>query len=132
MNPGQLALTLKNRAHQLGFTLVGITLPGTPAHFDVYRLWLDAGRQAGMTYLADERAIERRADPSLILPECRSILVLGTPYSNPKTALPLNTCPERSSGEPSVRGRVAAYAWGADYHLVLPERLRALVNFIEA
>jgi epoxyqueuosine reductase len=31
----------------------------------------------------------------------------------------------------SPRGRVAAYAWGTDYHLVLPERLRALVAFVE-
>jgi epoxyqueuosine reductase len=26
---------------------------------------------------------------------------------------------------------VAAYAWGQDYHLVLPERLKALVDFVE-
>ncbi|MDO9348506.1 MAG: tRNA epoxyqueuosine(34) reductase QueG, partial [Anaerolineales bacterium] len=31
----------------------------------------------------------------------------------------------------SPRGRVAAYAWGMDYHLVLLERLRALAAFIE-
>ncbi len=29
------------------------------------------------------------------------------------------------------RGRVAAYAWGADYHLILPERLQTLAAFIE-
>jgi len=28
-------------------------------------------------------------------------------------------------------GRVAAYAWGRDYHLILPERLEALASFIE-
>jgi epoxyqueuosine reductase len=123
MTAGQLALTIKQKARQLGFTLAGITLPAPPAHFDVYRRWLKAGRQAGMTYLADDRASERRADPRLILPECRSALVLGTPYSNPKTAAPLQGLPSH--------GRVAAYAWGADYHLVLPERLRALVDFIE-
>jgi epoxyqueuosine reductase len=33
-------------------------------------------------------------------------------------------------GEKEV-GRIAAYAWGDDYHLVLPRRLHALVNFIE-
>jgi epoxyqueuosine reductase len=123
MTAGQLALIIKQRARQLGFTLAGIALPVIPAHFDVYRRWLEAGRQAGMTYLTDERANERRADPRLILLECRSILVLGTPYSNPKTALPINA--------PPPRGQVAAYAWGADYHLVLSERLRALVDFIE-
>jgi epoxyqueuosine reductase len=31
-----------------------------------------------------------------------------------------------------VTGRVASYAWGDDYHDVLPERLRNLVAFIEA
>ena len=123
MTAGQLAQTIKLKARQLGFTLAGITSPDPPAHFDVYRHWLDTGRHAEMAYLADARAIERRADPRLILPECRSILVLGTPYPNPKTALPLDELPPR--------GRVAAYAWGADYHLILPERLQALVNFIE-
>ena len=33
------------------------------------------------------------------------------------------------SGSP--HGRVAAYAWSADYHLILPERLRNLVTFVE-
>lgn len=31
----------------------------------------------------------------------------------------------------SPHGRIAAYAWGMDYHLFLPERLRALAAFIE-
>jgi epoxyqueuosine reductase len=34
--------------------------------------------------------------------------------------------------KPDLTGRVAAYAWGADYHDVLVERLRALVEFIQA
>jgi len=124
MTSGQLAQSIKEKARQLGFTLAGITSPQKPAHFDSYLHWLAAGRQAEMAYLEDERAIERRANPKLILPECRSILVLGTPYSNPQTDLPLN--------QPPTRGRVAAYAWGNDYHLVLPERLQTLVEFIEA
>ncbi len=73
-----------------------------------------------MAYLGTERARQRRAEPRLILPECRSIMVLGVPYFPPGDELP----------EPEM-GRVAAYAWGEDYHEVLAERLRALVMFIE-
>ncbi len=127
MTPAELAQALKQKARQLGFTLAGITNPEQPEHFDVFQRWLDSGRQAQMAYLADKTAIERRADPKRILPECRSILVLGIPYSNP--SLP---APELFDVNGSPHGQVAAYAWGADYHLILPERLQALVDFLEA
>ena len=125
MNPGQLALALKQKARELGFTLAGIALPAAPVHLDVFQGWLKAGRNADMAYLADQSAVEKRSDPRLILPECRSILVLGLPYSNPQTSHPPD------DHDQTVRGRIAAYAWGADYHLVLPERLQSLVTFLE-
>ena len=135
MTPAELAQALKQKARQMGFTLAGITTSDQPKHFDVFQDWLAAGRQAQMAYLADETAIVRRADPKRILPECRSILVLGIPYANPtRRSSPhsprSSTKNEGSDGEP--RGRVASYAWGADYHLVLPERLQALVDFLES
>lgn len=123
MNSGQLALALKEKACQLGFVLAGITLPYPSDRFQIYKNWIDAGMHAGMAYLADERALERRADPLLILPECRSILVLGVPYFNPTK--------NRITENMAESGRIAAYAWGDDYHLVLPERLQALVHFLE-
>ncbi len=102
------------------------------------------GRHGQMAYLADERARARRLDPRRLLPECRSILVLGilyptplsSPHFDPHLTLPHSALQEwgragEGVGE-SPRGRVAAYAWGLDYHLVLPERLRALAAFIEA
>ena len=76
-----------------------------------------------MEYLATQRSCARRADPRTILPECKSILVLATPYSPPRP----------SSGRGSdVGGRVAAYAQGDDYHNILPARMEELVRFIEA
>ena len=114
-----LTQAIKAEARRLGFQLVGITTPDPPPHLEVYQHWLDAGRHGEMAYLASERACQRRADPRLILPECRSILCLGVRYDAPQ---PLS--------QPG-RGRVAAYAWGDDYHVVLPERLKALVLFIE-
>lgn len=126
LQPAELAQALKQEARRLGFTLAGIACPAPPAHLDVYLAWLKAGRQAGMGYLAEPRAVERRSDPRLILPECQSILVLGVPYYNPNYAGAHSLEPAHKS-----RGRVAAYAWGQDYHLVLPQRMEALVRFLE-
>ena len=138
---------IKENAHTLGFQLVGVTTPEPPPHYTVYEGWLAAGRHGEMAYLASERARQRRSDPRQILPECRSILVLGVRYPAPTLSRaagdpsPLAPWPadqpggERGPGgavEQKVLGRVASYAWGEDYHLVLVQRLRLLVAFIEA
>jgi epoxyqueuosine reductase len=128
--PETLAQSIKIEARRLGFELAGITTPDPPPHWSVFENWLDMGRHGQMAYLADERARAHRLDPRRLLPECRSILVLGVRYPNPA----LTQHPSPAGGEEGVRGkhgRVAAYAWSADYHLVLPERLRALSAFAE-
>ena len=114
---------VKNEAHRLGFELAGITTPEPPPHLSAYENWLMLGRHASMEYLASERARACRRDHHLILPECRSILSLGIRYPDPKISRP--------DEKASPTGRVAAYAWGLDYHLVLPRRLKALVIFME-
>lgn len=121
-----LTQAVKAEAHRLGFQLAGVTSPDPPPHFCVYQAWVDAGHHGEMGYLATERALQRRADPLKILPACRSILVLGVRYPSPEFRNEV----ERHGG--GTLGRVASYAWGADYHDVLPERLRALVAFIES
>ena len=120
---------IKAEARRLGFELVGVTTPDPPPHFNVFERWLEAGRQGEMGYLATERARQRRSDPRRILPECRSILVLGIRYADPGPARPDFQYQGESSR--SLEGRVASYAWGEDYHEILPERLQALVDFIE-
>ena len=116
-----LKTAILTEARRLGFALAGVAAPDPPPHFDTFTAWLRAGRHGQMSYLASERSLARRADPRLVLPACRSILVLGTPY-DPPLSLDL----------PPGHGRVAAYAWGDDYHDVLAGRLRALLAFIEA
>ncbi|HTP02551.1 MAG TPA: tRNA epoxyqueuosine(34) reductase QueG [Anaerolineales bacterium] len=108
-------------ARRLGFVLAGVTTPEPPPHLSTFESWLAQKRNATMEYLAAEQARARRADPRLILPGCRSILALAVPYSKPT-----------GTAASGARGRVAAYAWGDDYHDVLPKRLQALVRFIEA
>lgn len=129
-----LTRAVKAEACRLGFELVGVTTPEPPPHLQTYEQWLEAGRNASMGYLAAENARARRADPRLILPECQSILVLGIRYDAPASLpapLPADH-PRRVQGdERRAQGRVASYAWGDDYHTVLPPRLRTLVTFIE-
>jgi epoxyqueuosine reductase len=146
-------------AHRLGFLLTGVTLPTRPPHFSQYEEWLDGGRHGTMAYLANERARQHRADPHLILPEVRSILCLGLPYGpaakDPflrqklqKSTLPLLTPPpslegaggigssscnalQKAQEEQPLTGQIASYAWGPDYHTIIPPRLAQLVAFVE-
>ncbi|GAB4525384.1 MAG: tRNA epoxyqueuosine(34) reductase QueG [Anaerolineales bacterium] len=112
---------IKAQAHHLGFALAGITTCEAPAHVSRYEEWLADGMHGEMHYLASERARAARANPRLLLPECESILVLGLRYNRP---LP-------PGGEDGRHGKIAAYAWGDDYHDFIPRRLQALVTFIE-
>ena len=118
-----LKQSIKDEARRLGFLLAGVTTPEPPPHLSAFENWLMQGRQASMDYLSDDRSRALRADPRLILPGCKSILVLALPYPDPKRS--------EASDEADPHGRVAAYAWGDDYHVILPERLQALVTFIE-
>ena len=120
---------IKEKARQLGFSLAGVTLPEPPPHYSTFENWLAQGYHGMMDYLANERSLTRRADLKQILPECKSILVLATPY------FPPSPFRRGDGGEVGVRagdeGKIASYAQGADYHDILPARMQELVQFIE-
>jgi epoxyqueuosine reductase len=118
-----LAAKIKTQARKEGFVLVGITTPDAPPHLQEYLDWIAAGRHAAMGYLADERARARRADPHLLLPEVKSILVLAAPYPPAPQ--------KKNSSTNTPHGKIAAYALREDYHLSLKEKLQGLVRFIE-
>jgi len=117
-----LKQSIKDKARQLGFFLAGVTTPDAPPHYSTFENWLAQNQHGLMDYLATERSRTRRADPKQILPECKSILVLATPYASPS--------PSRRGAGGEVR--VASYAHGTDYHDILPARMKDLVQFIEA
>jgi epoxyqueuosine reductase len=118
----ELTAAIKEKARQLGFFLAGVTTPEPPSHFSTFEHWLAQGHHGAMDYLATDRSRARRANPRAILPECKSILVLATPYNPPRA--------EPSAGANGT-GRVASYARGDDYHDTLPARMKELVQFIE-
>jgi len=128
--PGLLEQAIKDEARRLGFTLVGITTPDPPPHISTFESWLQAGHHGEMGYLAVESARRARANPRQVLPACSSILVLGIPYSANLTDTDAPSTLDHP-GE-KFKGQIASYAWGTDYHEILPIRLKSLVEFIEA
>lgn len=118
----RLEEALKEEALRLGFDFAGITTSDPPESFAIFETWLEAGMQGEMEYLSAQRSRARRADPRTILPECKSILILGVRYPVQNTQV------DNSEGH---YGRVASYAWGQDYHEVLPSRMASLHSFIE-
>ena len=100
-------------ALEFGFDLAGIAPLAPPKGAGHFERWLAAGHHADMAWL--ERQRERILDPRRILPEGKSILVLGAGHAREATRL-------------SDGARVARYATGRDYHNVLGKRLAKLVR----
>jgi epoxyqueuosine reductase len=115
---------LKQQARLLGFELVGIA-PATEADgFDHLREWLDRGFAGTMEYM--HRHGDSRRHPSSILPEVRSVIMVGMNY-RPGEPAGLS-CGDKVDG--SLRGRISCYAHGSDYHEVLRDRLRRLLDWL--
>ncbi len=119
MTSAETTAALKRRAREAGFDRVAVASAGRLARDGAtLQRWLDAGQQAGMGYM--EREPAKRADPRLLLPGCRSVVVVGMNYLH-------SGDPPPAPGE----ARVARYARGRDYHKVMGKRLRRLSEWLE-
>jgi len=120
---------IKEQAHALGFELVGIA-PATPADgFDRMRDWLNQGFAGEMGYMY--RQAEARRDPSSILPEVRSVVMVGLNYK-PEVRNKDKETGRQGDRENRGPAKVARYARGHDYHLVLWEKLNRLKEWIQS
>lgn len=110
---------LTAQVERLGFALVGIAPVESVGHgwiaphAERLKAWLAAGHHADMEWLAD-RAAERVA-PEQLMPGARAAIALWLDHRCPT--------PDRPAG---ATGRVAAYAWGRDYHNITRKALRKL------
>jgi epoxyqueuosine reductase len=102
-------------AERLGFIAAGcVSIRGLNERDDFFHRWLAAGRAAGMGWLARDPA--RRLDPRLIDQRLRSVITLAYPYRAP--------APPVLDWQAELRGRVAAYAIGPDYHDIVLVKAR--------
>ena len=115
----RLTAEIKSRALQLGFSKLGI-VPAEPLIAEQERLqeWLRRGYHGEMGWMA--RDPRQRTCPQMIFPEARSVVVVVLNYYTPA-----------QHSENPATGKVSRYAWGDDYHGVLGEKLRALLDWIK-
>ena len=66
------------------------------------------------------RNLEKREDITAILPGAKSVIVGTVNYFTP----------ELHSTDPAT-AKISRYAWGTDYHDVIPPKLKALLAFIQ-
>ncbi len=109
MSPDDLKSRLREEAAKLGFEAVGFAPVPAELRREYYLKWIAEGCHGSMDWM--ERNCDRRLHPVNILPEAKSIVVLGLNYyqQHPESAY-----------------RVAKYALGKDYHDFLYKRLKSL------
>lgn len=113
---------IKALAHAHGFHLARVT---TAEPFDGLEATLNAriaaGNLGGLDWYTPERAVIASA-PQRLVPWARSLLSLGVSYYADAPAV---------QDDGILRGRIARYAWGGDYHDLLKTMMRSLVMDIE-
>ncbi len=118
---GALKAEFLRRARAEGFDLAGITTPGAIGQAgDRLGEFLQRGMHGDMDWLAAHR--DRRAHPSALWPEVRSIIMLGLNYGPERD--PLALLAER------WRGAISVYARGRDYHDVIKGKLKTLGGWL--
>ena len=111
---------IKQKAFETGFYKVGI-VAAEPLTADRSHLeeWLHRDFHGEMAWM--EREPEKRADPRILFPPAKSVIVVALNYYTPHKH-------EKDSDE----GKLSRYAWGDDYHDVLKEKLHKLLDWIKA
>jgi epoxyqueuosine reductase len=111
-------------ARAQGFDAVGVARPDAiPQAAQRLREFLTSGAHGDMTWL--ESNAERRADPRVLWPDVRSVVMLG-----------LNYGPQEASDDPlavlkdRLSGGISVYARGDDYHELIKPRLKNLGRWL--
>lgn len=115
----QLSNWIKTEAEALGFSACGISkAEKLTEDADRVEHWLEKGMQGEMSYM--ERNQDKRYDVRLLVPGAKSVVTVLYNYTPEDHAL--ETAPYK----------IAKYAYGKDYHYIIKDKLRILLEKIEA
>lgn len=112
---------VRKQAKKLGFYDVRASLPKRPITGRHFLNWVKEGKHGEMRWL--EKNISRRLNPREIMPNAKTILSFIFPYQTKE--LPPKLLKDLS------RGIISRYALTDDYHLVLLEKLKTIVGWLE-
>jgi len=117
--PEDLTERIKAKAFALGFDACGIAR-AEYLEEDAMRLekWLQAEYHGKMGYMENHR--EKRTDPRKLVKGAQSVVSVIMNYFPRRSRTPSN------EGIPVL----SKYAYGTDYHFVIKDRLKELLNFI--
>lgn len=102
-------------AKKHGFDDCRFTKAAQAPHAIEYFAWLQAGYHGEMAWLGRDPV--RRADPARVLVDAKTVLLLAANYFQGKN-------PRRQ------KGRIARYAWGADYHEIMLQNMAPIDAFL--
>ena len=108
---------IRREAHRLGFGFVGFAR-AQKLDEEAVRLekWLNANAHGKMAYMANH--FDMRVDPTLLVPGAKTVICLTFNYFNPD---------KQEDPDAPV---IASYAYGQDYHFVVKDRLKSLLDYI--
>jgi len=109
---------LHEKAIQLGFDQIGI-VKAQKLDKEAKQLeeWLNKNYHGEMHYM--ERYFDLRTDPTLLLPGCKSVIVLSMNYDQPTQ--------ESKPNKP----KISKYAFGKDYHKVIKKQCKKLIAYLK-
>lgn len=108
---------IRAEAGRLGFEFVGFAraerLDEAARRLEA---WLHQGAHGKMAYM--ENHFDMRVDPTLLVPGAKTVICLTFNYFNPEK--------QRDTEAP----KISSYAYGEDYHFVVKDKLKALLDFM--
>src|SRR5690606_19368865 len=117
MQTQQYTQLIKDKAKELGFMACGISRAGFLEQ-EAPRLeaWLRSGMHGQMQYM--ENHFDKRLDPRLLVDGAKSVI-----------SVLLNYFPAQTQNPESYK--ISKYAYGEDYHFVIKDKLRELLQFMQ-
>ena len=109
---------IKEEANKLGFFKIGFSEAETLDSGKFLKDWIEAGFCGEMKWI--EKSFDKRINPKILYPEVKTIISTAVSYFF-----------DNRQKYAQETGKISRHAWGEDYHIVVKEKLKKLLNYIK-